>query len=77
VKKSQHAVPAQSSRCRACWQYLRGNAYERRIGLALFRLDILIFGHLAQELLKLATAFGADLALQLRERFIYRLWLSE
>ena len=41
---------------------LRGNAYERRVK-ALSRLDIdrvliLIFGHLAQELLELAAALG-------------------
>ena len=61
----------------AFWQYLRGNAYERRIRLALFRLNIdhvviLIFGRLSQELLKLTTAFGAHLALQLRESFFDR-----
>ena len=45
-------------------QYQRGNAYERRIRLALFQLDIdhvliiiIKFAHLAQELLKLAAAF--------------------
>ena len=51
-------------------QYLRGNAYERRVRLALFRLDIdhvliLIFGHLAQELLELAAAFLAHTAFKL------------
>ena len=54
----------------ACWQYLRGNAYERQIRLALFQLDIdrvliLIFGHLAQELLELAAAFLAHTAFKL------------
>jgi hypothetical protein len=45
-------------------------AYERRVRLALFRLDIkhvliLIFGHLTQELLKLAAAFLAHTAFKL------------
>ena len=66
----------------ACWQYLRENAYGRRIRLALFRLNIdhvliLIFGHLAQELLKLAAALSAYPALQFCQRFIDRLWLGE
>jgi hypothetical protein len=66
----------------ACWQYLRGNAYERRIRLALFRLDIdhvliLIFGHLAQEPLKPAAALSAYPSLQFCQRFINRLWLCE
>jgi hypothetical protein len=59
----------------AFWQYLREIAYERRVRLALFRLDIdhvliLIFGHLAQEFLKLAAAFSAYPALQFCQRFI-------
>ena len=62
-------------------QYLRGNAYERRIRPALFRLNIdhvpvFVLCHLAQELLKLTPAFGADLTLQLCEGFFHRLRLS-
>ena len=54
----------------AFWQYLPEIAYERRVGLALFRRNIdraliLIFGYLAQELLKLAAAFLAHTAFKL------------
>jgi hypothetical protein len=67
----------------AFWQYLREIVYERRVRLALFRLDIdhalilFIRAHLTQELLKLPTAFLTHFALKLSKRFIDRLWLSE
>ena len=54
----------------AFWRYLPEIAYERRVRLALFRLDIdsiliLIFCYLAQELLKLAEDFLAHTAFKL------------
>jgi hypothetical protein len=63
----------------AFWQYPREIVYERRVRPALFRLDIdhvlilFIRAHLAQELLKLPTAFLTHFALKLSKRFIYRL----
>ena len=67
---------------RAFRQYLRGNAYEQRIRLALFRLDIdrvpiFVLCHLAQELLELAAASLAYTAFKLGQRFVHRLWLGE
>ena len=64
-------------------QYVREIVYERRVRLALFRLDIdnvlilFIRAHLAQEFLKLAATFLTHFALKLSERFINRLWRGE
>src|ERR1700730_3769402 len=69
-RRRAHECTVRTSRRgqRAAAVYLREIAYEQRVKLALFRLDIdhvLIFGHLTQELLKLATAFRAYLAFEL------------
>ena len=68
------AKPPSLRKARSPQSGLRQIAYERRVRLALFRLDIdhvliliLIFGHLTQELLKPAAGLGAYLALKLRE----------
>ena len=81
-RRRAHECTVRTSRRgqRAAAVYPREIAYEQRVKLALFRLDIdhvLIFGYLPQELLELATAFLTHFALKLSNRFIYRLWRGE